>query len=529
MEYGTGAVMAVPAHDQRDFEFAKKYNLKIIPVIKPHDDSIDIYNLDRAYEGPGILINSGEFNGMDNEKAKDAITEYLAKRGLARKTVNYRLRDWGISRQRYWGAPIPVIYCDNCGIVPEKEENLPVVLPKDVKFTSSSDVLKQLEDFVKTKCPKCGAPARRETDTMDTFVESSWYFFRFADPHCNYAPFDKEKVHYWCPVDQYIGGIEHAVLHLLYARFYTKVLRDLGYCNIDEPFTNLLTQGMVCKETKRCPEHGWLFDEEVEDNRCKYCGKEVIVGRTEKMSKSKKNVVDPENIIKKYGADTARLFILFAAPPDKNLDWSDQGVEGCFRFLKRVWNLAVNIFPDIKDVEKYSKKDGELKGELKELRRKLHHTIKKVNEDIERRFHFNTAIAAVMEFINFLSQVKFNKEDELCKKVFKEVFENLIVILSPFVPHFAEELWSQLTGKEDDFLLNKSFPSWDEEVLKVNETLIVVQINGKLRGKFTVPIDIDEDEMKNIVLNDEKMKKYFEGKKIKKVIFVKNKLINFVI
>ncbi len=530
MDYGTGAVMAVPAHDQRDFEFAKKYNLKIVPVIKPYDESIDIYNLTEAYEGPGTLINSDIFNGMDNEKAKDAITEYLAKKGLAKKTVNYRLKDWGISRQRYWGAPIPVIYCEKCGIVPEKEENLPVVLPRDVKFSSSSDVLKQIEDFVKTTCPKCGSPAKRETDTMDTFVESSWYFFRFADPKCDYAPFDKEKVEYWCPVDQYIGGIEHAVLHLLYARFYTKVLRDLGYCNIDEPFINLLTQGMVCKETVQCPEHGWLFPDEVENGKCKKCGKDVIIGRSEKMSKSKKNVIDPENIIKKYGADTARLFILFAAPPDKNLDWSEQGVDGCYRFLNRIWNLCYKIFPYIKDVEKYDyNKDGEVDGELKNLRRKLHETIKKVNEDIERRFHFNTAIAAIMEFLNYINQVNIDENSEISKKVFREVFENLIIILSPFTPHFAEELWAQLTGKEDDFLLNKEFPKWDESALKVEETLVVVQINGKLRGKFTVPLNTTENKMKDIVLNDEKMKKYFDGKEIKKVIFVKNKLINFVV
>ena len=379
MDYGTGAVMAVPAHDQRDFEFAQKYNLPIIPVIKPVDFEIDFENMTEAYEGNGILINSAQFNGIDNKKAMEDITAYLAKKGLGKRTVNYRLRDWSISRQRYWGAPIPVIYCDKCGVVPVPENELPVVLPKEVEFTSSGDVLKQLENFVHTTCPKCNSPAKRETDTMDTFVESSWYFLRYASPHCNNAPFDKQEVKYWLPVDQYIGGIEHAVLHLLYSRFFTKVLRDLGYCNIDEPFLNLLTQGMVCKETYSCEEHGWLFPEEVENGKCIKCNRDVIVGRVEKMSKSKKNVIDPENIIKKYGADTARLFILFASPPDKTLEWSEQGVEGCFRFLKRVWNLVISNLDQIKEVEKYTPEHGKLNGKIKELRRKIHETIKKVN------------------------------------------------------------------------------------------------------------------------------------------------------
>ncbi len=526
-DYGTGAVMAVPAHDQRDFEFAKKYNLEIIPVIKPVDESIDFDNLTEAFEGDGVLINSGEFNGMDNRKAMEAITSYLSEKGLGKRTVNYRLRDWSISRQRYWGAPIPIVSCKKCGDVPVKEEDLPVVLPKDVTFTSSGSVLSQLNDFVKTTCPKCGGEAVRETDTMDTFVESSWYFIRYASPHCDTAPFDKEEVKYWLPVDQYIGGIEHAVLHLLYSRFFTKVLRDLGYISIDEPFMNLLTQGMVCKETYFCKVDGWLFPEEVENGKCVKCGGDVEIGRVEKMSKSKKNVIDPENIIKKYGADTARLFILFASPPDKTLEWSEQGVEGCYRFLKRVWNLVVNNIDNLKSVDAYTKDKGKITGKIKNLRRKTHETIKKVNSDIENRFHFNTAISAVMELVNeaYTAEIK----SEIDRAVFRETVETVVQLLSPFVPHFADELWYMLTGKENDFLLNKSFPEFEEDALKKDNKLIVVQINGKVRDKLTVNIDAEEDEIKELALKSHKIEKALTNKTVKKIIYVKNRLLNIVV
>ena len=527
MDYGTGAVMAVPAHDQRDFEFAKKYGLEIIPVIKPVDKELDMDNLTEAYEEDGILINSGEFDGMNNREAMEAITKFLAKKGLGRRTVNYRLRDWSISRQRYWGAPIPIIYCEKCGAVPVPESELPVVLPKDVNFTSTGEVLTQLQDFVKTKCPKCGSDAKRETDTMDTFVESSWYFIRYASPHCDNAPFDKNEAEYWMPVDQYIGGIEHAVLHLLYSRFFTKVLRDLGYINIDEPFTNLLTQGMVCKETYSCPEHGWLFPEESIDGKCKFCGANVEIGRIEKMSKSKKNVIDPENIISKYGADTARLFILFASPPDKTLEWSEQGVEGSFRFLKRVWNLITGNIEAVKDVKRFSGNHNELKGKIKELRRKTHETIKKVNKDIEERFHFNTAISAVMELVNAAYQV--TPENETEKEVFRETLESIVILLSPFVPHFADEIWSILTGSENDFLFNHSFPVWEESALKKDDKLIVVQINGKVRGKLVVDINMNEDDIKELALKDDKVKKFIGDKNIRKIIYVKDKLLNIVV
>ena len=527
MDYGTGAVMAVPAHDQRDFEFAKKYNLDIIPVIKPEDESIDFDNLKEAYEGDGILFNSGKFNGMNNREAMQAITDFLAEKGLGKRTVNYRLRDWSISRQRYWGAPIPMVYCEKCGVVPVKEEDLPVVLPKNVTFKSSDSVLSQLQDFVKTPCPNCGNDAARETDTMDTFVESSWYFMRYASPHCEDSPFDKNEVKYWLPVNQYIGGIEHAVLHLLYSRFYTKVLRDLGYCSIDEPFTNLLTQGMVCKETYSCKNHGWLFPEEVQDGKCLKCGEKVEIGRVEKMSKSKKNVIDPEKIIKTYGADTARLFILFASPPDKTLEWSEQGVEGCYRFLKRVWNLVMNNLENIKSIKKYSTEMGEITGKTKNLRRKTHETIKKVTSDIDNRFHFNTAISAIMELVNEAYVTELNTN--LDKAVFRETVETVILLLSPFVPHFSDELWYVLTGNNNDFLLNHSFPDYSEDALKKDEKLIVIQINGKVRDKITVNIDASEETIKEQALASDKIKKSLSSKTVRKIIYVKNKLLNIVV
>jgi len=526
MDYGTGAVMAVPAHDQRDFDFAKKYNLPIIPVIKPIDKDIEPSSMEKAYEEEGILFNSEQFNGTKNIEAMDLITKWLAEKNLGKRSVNYRLRDWSISRQRYWGAPIPIIYCDKCGVVPIPVDQLPVVLPKDVQFTSSSDILKQLKDFVKTKCPKCGGDARRETDTMDTFVESSWYYIKYASPNTSDTPFDQKAVDYWLPVDQYIGGIEHAVLHLLYSRFFTKVLRDFGYIKFDEPFTNLLTQGMVCKETHSCPEHGWLFPEQVNEGNCSICGKQVDIGRSEKMSKSKKNVIDPENIINEYGADTARLFILFASPPDKTLEWSEQGVEGGYRFLKRVWNLVISNYEKIKDVDIYSENDGALDGETKALRRKTHETIKKVYNDINDRFHFNTAISAIMELVNLANQSNVNSLLE--KKVLKETLQTIILLLAPFVPHFTDELWSIITGCNNDPLLNKAFPCWDEKALQRESKTIVTQINGKVRGKITVSADMEEAQIKELSINDEKIKTFLEGRGIKNIFYVKDKLINIV-
>ncbi|MGQ9507852.1 MAG: leucine--tRNA ligase [Thermodesulfobacteriota bacterium] len=530
MEYGTGAVMAVPTHDQRDFEFAKKYVLPLIVVIQPEGDPLVAETMTEAYEGEGHLVNSGPFNGMDSVTAREAIARYLEEKGLGGKKVSYRLRDWGISRQRYWGAPIPIIYCDRCGTVPVPEKDLPVILPLDVEITGMGESpLARVKDFVETQCPRCLGPARRETDTMDTFVESSWYFDRFACPDYHEGPLDRKRVDYWMPVDQYIGGIEHAILHLLYSRFFTRVLKELGWVGVEEPFTNLLTQGMVCKEVYECPKDGYLFPEEVvrkgEKIFCRKCGGGIEAGRLEKMSKSKKNVVDPEYLIEKYGADTARMFCLFAAPPEKDLDWSDQGVEGSFRFLNRVWRLLWEHAPRLKDLPPLPF-GMSLEGEQRFLRQKTHQTIKKVTEDIER-FHFNTAISAIMELVNeiYSSGLK-NEEDEISKRVLREAIEITVVLLSPFVPHIAEELWQQLGNQES--ILMRDWPEYDPEAIQKEELLIVVQINGKLRDRIMVPSSYGEEEIKDLVLRSERIKRYVEGKEIKKVFFVPQKLINIV-
>ncbi len=532
MEYGTGAIMCVPAHDQRDFEFARKYGLPIRVVITPPGKELKPEELEEAYEKPGIMINSGEFSGLESIEGKKRVIAYLEEKGLGKRKITYRLRDWGISRQRYWGCPIPMIYCDKCGIVPEKLENLPVRLPLDAELDEAGrSPLPKLESFVKTTCPRCGSPARRETDTFDTFMESSWYFARFACPH-HPEPFNPADIEYWLPVDQYIGGIEHAILHLLYARFFTKVLRDLGYFNFDEPFTRLLTQGMVIKETYRCPKHGWLYPEEVSpEGRCLKdgCGEKVIIGKFEKMSKSKCNVVDPDSMIKKYGADTVRLFIAFAAPPERDLEWSDRGIEGAYRFLKRVYNLVIDLAEKVKDVS-YSEEDFKgLSGELLKLRRKLHATVKKVSGDFEERMHFNTGIAAIMEFLNTFQDALKNisLENEVEKKLVKECLEKLLLILSPVCPHIAEELWREI-GKES-FISLEAFPEWNEDVLKEENFVLVVQVNGRVRDQFEVPVGISKEEALSLVKERPRIKKYLEGKELKNVIFVPNKLINLVV
>ncbi len=499
MAYGTGAVMAVPAHDQRDFEFAKKYGLPIKVVIKPEDaeNAPAAEELTAAWEDDGVLVNSGPFTGMKSAEAREAITESLAKKGQGEKTVQYRLRDWGISRQRYWGAPIPIMYCEKCGVVPVPEKDLPVKLPLDVELLENGgSPLPVYEPFYKTVCPVCGGPARRETDTMDTFVESSWYFARYTCPDYDKGPLNKESVRYWMPVNQYIGGIEHAVLHLLYSRFFVKVLRDMGYMEVDEPFLNLLTQGMVIKD-------GF------------------------KMSKSKGNVVDPDEMIRAYGADTVRLFCLFASPPEKDLDWSDQGVEGSFRFLSRVWRLVSENPEELASTKPYAGGNS-LPGGLAQLHRKTHQTIKKVTEDIQDRFHFNTAIAAIMELVNQIYQVRESKlEDPMLWPVLKEAIEAAVVVSSPMVPHIADELWQALGHGEP--LLEKSWPKWDEKALKAEEVLVVVQINGKLRSRMTVPADASDKELESIALNDPRVNEYIGGKPVRKVVVVPKKLINIVI
>ena len=528
-DYGTGCVMAVPTHDQRDFEFAEKYNLEKIVVIQNPDNPLDADTMAEAYVDEGVLINSGKFNGMKNMQALDDIAEYLESIGRGRKTIEYRLRDWGISRQRYWGAPIPVVNCDECGAVPVPEADLPVVLPKDVSLSGEGgSPLDMIDSFINVPCPRCGRPAKRETDTMDTFVESSWYFDRFCCPDHSVKPgLDKQRVNYWMPVDQYIGGIEHAILHLLYARFYTKMLRDFGVLDVDEPFSNLLTQGMVCKETMKCSKHGFLFPEEVKDGKCIHCDLAVTIGKTEKMSKSLKNVVDPNYIIDEYGSDTARIFCLFAAPPERDLEWSDQGVEGSFRFLGRVWRIIEEYIDDITDIAPF---DGgeELEGDLKNLRRKTHQTIKRVTIDIEDRFHFNTAISAVMELVNTLYQIERpKKDDRTALSVMREAMETVTLLLSPIVPHITEELWEML-GKQTR-LSETAWPVFDTAVAVEEEITIVVQINGKVRSRIQVAASESDDTIKGLALNDSKIKQFTEGKNIIKEIYVPRKLINIVV
>lgn len=530
MEYGTGAVMGVPTHDQRDFYFAKKFNLPLILVIRPPDQpDLKAEQMTEAYTGEGILVNSGLFSGLSSPQAREAIATYLEEKNMGRKAVTYRLRDWGISRQRYWGAPIPIIYCPVCGTVPVPEEELPVVLPQEVKLTGmGTSPLAYVPDFVNTKCPRCQRPAKRETDTMDTFVESSWYFERFCSPREDKGMFDQEKVKYWMPVDQYIGGIEHAILHLLYSRFYTRVLRDFGLVDFAEPFTNLLTQGMVVKETHHCPRHGFLFPEEVGEGLiCSKCGEKVEVGRTEKMSKSKKNVVDPDYLVEKYGADTVRLFCLFAAPPEKDLEWSEQGVEGAYRFLQRVWRLVEDFAGISKKVEQLSSA-WDIPADLKKVRRKTHFTIKKVTEDIEDRFHFNTAISSIMELVNLLYQIKEKTpEDMATLAVFREALESIVILLSPIVPHICEELWEKLGQKGSISLV--PWPKYDEQVLKEEEIMLVVQINGKLRARITVGANSSEEELKETIFTNPRIQELLKGKTVKRFVVVPKKLVNLVV
>ena len=494
MGYGTGAVMGVPAHDQRDFEFAKKYNLPIRVVISPRDVSLHVAEMTEAYLEQGVLVNSAQFNGMANEAAGQAIIAYLKENGWGLGKTSYRLRDWLISRQRYWGAPIPIIYCDCCGTLPVPEKDLPVLLPDDVAFKAGGQSpLAQHAAFLHVKCPDCGGDARRETDTMDTFICSSWYFFRYTDPKNAAQAFAREKSDAWMPVDQYIGGIEHAILHLLYARFFTKVLHDAGMTQAVEPFSRLLAQGMVNKDGA-------------------------------KMSKSKGNVVSPDEIIEKYGADTGRLFILFAAPPEKDLDWNDRGVEGCYRFLKRVWRL-VDRFGDIVQAE-----NGETAAPDEAalaLRRASHLALKKVTEDIEQRFNFNTAISAVMEAVNAAYSYMNEKEANIHRAVLAEVLEILALILAPFAPHLGEEMWARLGKKESVHL--QAWPEYDAEVLQVENVEIVVQINGKVRGRLIIPAGLDATAMQASALADERIAQAVAGQQVLKAIIVPDKLVNLVV
>ncbi len=497
--YGTGAVMAVPAHDQRDFEFARMYDLPIIVVIQPEGEKLDPETMTEAYTGEGLLVNSDRFDNTPNRQALDLIAAYLEEKGIGKKAITYRLRDWGVSRQRYWGAPIPIVYCDKCGVVPVPEKDLPVTLPEDVELDGSGgSPLARVETFVNTTCPQCGAAARRETDTMDTFVESSWYYMRYACAAYDQAPLEREAVDKWLPVDHYIGGIEHAILHLLYSRFFTRVLRDLGYINFSEPFTRLLTQGMVIKDGA-------------------------------KMSKSKGNVVDPNALIEKYGADTARMFSLFASPPELDLEWNDQGVEGSFRFLSRLWRLVYGLLPALRGIEAYGGSIADVPAAYAGLRRKIHQTISRVRSDIEERMHFNTAISAVMELVNELKNYSCDqaREDEILAALLREAVETVILLLAPIVPHVCEELWAEIGGAGE--LAYAPLPEVDPDSLIEDTVLVVVQINGKVRERLTVARDLDSEEVRKLALASSRVQKYTDGKTLRKVIVIPNKLVNIVV
>jgi len=502
MDYGTGAVMAVPAHDQRDFEFAKKYNLPIRIVIQPKDKKVTSDTMEAAFDQEGVMVNSGQFNGLPSSKSLDIIIDYLIKKGSGKREVNYRLRDWLISRQRYWGAPIPIIYCTDCGMVPVPENDLPVFLPENVDFRPKGmSPLASSKEFVNTICPKCGKKAKRETDTMDTFVCSSWYYLRFCSPKTDTTPFDAEELKYWMPVDQYIGGVEHAILHLLYSRFFIKALYDMEFVNFKEPFKRLFTQGMVCKDGAA-------------------------------MSKSKGNIVNPGEIFLKFGIDATRIMMLFAGPPEADMEWTDKGMEGASRFLNRVWRLIYNnidCFKKLKNKKNISQEDISI--EAKNLKQKTHQTIKKVTEDIEERFHFNTAISAIMELVNEVykfqleAREKQDKEEDIF--VLKETLEIIVRLLGPIVPHFSEELWYEMGNKKNIFAL--PWPKYDKKMLEEEEKLIIVQVNGKLRGKFTVPASYNDEKIEKEALLLPKIQEKIEGKKIVKVIVVSGKLVNIVI
>ena len=537
MDYGSGAVMSVPAHDQRDFEFAKKYGLNIKQVVQPTDKNI-LVDLDKeAFTDKGTLINSGDFNDLEFDVAFKAISSELERQKKGKVTINYRLRDWGVSRQRYWGTPIPVVNCAGCGAVPVPEDQLPVRLPENVEFDGTGSPIKKMDSFINTTCPTCGGAAERETDTFDTFMESSWYYARYASRHTDNAMLDPEKANYWLPVDQYIGGIEHAILHLLYSRFFHKLMRDEGLVDSDEPFKGLLCQGMVLANTYyREDEKGgkdWIAPTDViteTDDKGRIInavhkddGLPVEQAGVTKMSKSKNNGIDPQVMIDKYGADTVRLFMMFAAPPEQSLEWSDSGVEGAHRFLRRLWKLVHDHVNS--DVAVISLDTEKLTDPQKELRRKVHETISKVTDDIERRQTFNTAIAAVMELLNSLS--KFADISEQGSAVMREALESTIQLLSPIVPHITHQLWKELGHNED--LLVAPWPVCDESALVRSTIEMVVQVNGKVRSKIQVAADADQDIILHTALADENVQKFMADKTLRKKIVVPGKLVNIVV
>lgn len=499
MEYGTGAIMAVPAHDQRDFEFARKYALPIRVVIAPEENPAFRGPLEEALESPGVVVESGPFTGLRSDQAMRKMAEYAREQGFGKPSVAYRLRDWGISRQRYWGTPIPIIHCPSCGVVGVPYEDLPVLLPSNVELTGEEgSPLEKVPEFVTATCPKCGGQGKRETDTMDTFFDSSWYFFRYTSPLAQSVPFDTEVAAYWLPVDLYIGGVEHAILHLIYARFFTKVLRDLGYATIGEPFPHYLAQGMVTKDGAA-------------------------------MSKSRGNVVDPDEIIQEYGADALRLFILFASPPEKEFAWTTEGIEGCFRFLNRVWML-IEENKDLFVSAEQGPVDRDSSGHQDAvfLLKKTHQTIKKVSEDIEKRFHLNTAISSIMELYNLIRKVKDSlRESEQGRQILRQSLEYLILLLSPFTPHLCEELWER-TGHRQ-LLARFAWPTYDPALAQEERVTVVVQVNGKLRDRFEVEAGLPEEEIRTRALQLERIRALLAGKEVKRVICVENKLVNIVV
>ncbi len=539
MGYGTGAIMAVPAHDQRDFEFAKQYGLPIRVVIQPPEDAaLDGATMAEAYVADGVMANSGEFNGLSNCEAWEKMADWLVERGTGRRVVHYRLRDWLISRQRYWGAPIPVVYCDACGIVPVSEEELPVVLPHDVEFGEGNPLVNSAE-FVETACPKCGKPARRETDTIDTFVDSSWYYLRYISARDETRAWDPVAVNRWLPVDQYIGGIEHAILHLLYSRFFIKALYDMGHVGFDEPFARLFTQGMVCKQAYHST-RGFLPANEVEarDGRLVDAKTGLLVETTlEKMSKSKFNVVPPDELIAQYGADTVRLSTLFIGPPEKDSEWSDAGVEGGFRFLKRLWTVVVRNLDLLERFNRAPSVATEgLEGAARDLHRATHETTKKFTGDMEGDFHFNTAIAASMELVNEIykheaslrqAQGRPAEAGRLGQDVLAEALRSVVVLLSPIVPHVCEELWSRMGNSES--LLRGPWPVADPAALVRETSELVAQVNGKVRGRVTVAADASDEAIKAAVFADENVKRHTEGKQVVKTVIVPGRLINIVV
>ncbi|MFA6321703.1 MAG: leucine--tRNA ligase [Candidatus Omnitrophota bacterium] len=495
MEYGTGAIMAVPAHDQRDFDFARQYKLPIEVVIDNPKGHLDADKMKEAYTEEGVMVNSAQFDGLVSQEALKKIASFFEEKKFGKKTIQYKLRDWLISRQRYWGAPIPMVYCPKCGVVTVPEKDLPVLLPENVEFRPTGESpLKFAKEFVNTKCPKCGGAATRETDTMDTFVDSSWYFLRYVSPKTTDKPFDSELVNKWLPVDQYIGGIEHAILHLLYSRFITKFLCDIGAINFDEPFKNLFTQGMIIKDGA-------------------------------KMSKSKGNVVSPDGLIKDYGADTVRLYTLFIGPPEKDAEWSDRGAEGSYRFLGRVWRLVEKR----QDIRGKAQGAGKISKEAENLKRKIHQTIKKVTEDLDGGFHFNTAISAIMELVNQTYDVlgSAGQRPDADNAILNEAIESIVILLSPFVPHIAEEMWQALGKKSSIFKCE--WPSYDKSAIVEKVLTIPVQVNGKLRSKVDVPADINNDSLKEIIMADPKVRTWIADKAIKDFIIIPKKLVNIVV